>query len=440
MNEFESSSVELCEFIRSAPSCFHVIRRAGELLESTGFRRLYEHTSWHLTPGERYYVIRSGSSLIAFDIPETPSGGFQIIASHCDSPTFKIKEDPEISKSGQYVELNVEKYGGMLYGPWFDRPLGIAGRLIVRQDGTFREVLTDSGRDLVLIPSLAIHMNRKANETATASVQTDLLPVFGDETASGRFMEIMTEAAGITPDEVLGNDLFLYVRTPYSVWGANREFVSSPRLDDLQCAYASLQAVMKKRANDPGSISVCCIFDNEEVGSETKQGADSTFLQDTLSRISACLGNSSEEHLSRLASSFMLSADNSHAIHPAHPEKADPVHRPSLNGGVVIKFNANQKYTTDAVSAAIFRSICEKAEIPVQTYVNHSDVPGGSTLGNISASHVSIPCADIGCPQLAMHSPYETTGIRDTLCMINAMSAFYSTDLRIDESGNYRLL
>ena len=438
MNEYEAATRELCKFITASPTCYHVIDNAGRMLREQGFLPISEYSRWDLKPGQAYYVTRSGSSLMAFVLPEGRPSGFQIIASHSDSPAFKIKESPEISKAGRYVELNIEKYGGMLQRPWFDRPLGVAGRVCVSKDGMIRPVLVDSGRDLVMIPSLAIHMDRKANESSSISVQSDMLPVFGDETASGKFMEMITDLTGVSDGEVLGTDLFLYDRSPCSFWGAGGEFFSSPRLDDQQCAYSSVQAILnvwKERSSETSGIRMCCIFDNEEVGSRTKQGADSTFLEDTLKRISVSLGISEEEHLMLLASSFMLSADNSHAVHPNHIDKADPVNRPVMNQGVVIKWNASQKYTTDAMSAAVFKMICRKAGIPFQTYVNHADILGGSTLGNISASHVSVNCVDIGCAQLAMHSPYETAGVRDTLYMIQAMEAFYRSCIRLTGEG-----
>ena len=432
MNEYESVTRKLCDFIAGAPSCYHAITQGTLLLEKAGFQRLSEQEHWELVPGKSYYVIRSGSSMIAFHIPVRSPHHFQIVASHSDSPSFRIKEDPEIRKADHYVTLNIESYGGMLKAPWFDRPLGVAGRLMVCEGDTIRQVLADSGEDLLMIPSLAIHMDRKANESAHSSVQSEMLPVFGDENSFGSFLRLMAEKSGVRVESIVGYDLFLYNRTPYSIWGAGREFFSSPRLDDLQCAYASLRALAHSAAEnspDADSISVCCLFDNEEVGSRTKQGADSTFLQDVLKRISSSFEWDPEKLPIMLSSSFMLSADNSHAVHPNYPDKADPVNRPFMNGGVVLKYNANQKYTTDAVSASVFRSICRNADIPVQTYFNHSDIPGGSTLGNISSSHVSINCADIGCAQLAMHSPYETAGIKDTAYMISAMEAFYDASV-----------
>ncbi len=437
MDKFRQTTRDLCSFISASPSRFHVIENVSKMMEKAGFLPLSESSRWTLTPGNSYYAVRGGSALIAFCLPEGAAGNYQIIASHCDSPSFKIKESPEIEKTAGYVQLNVEKNGGALLAPWFDRPLGIAGRLIVEEDGSIKSLLVDSNRALAMIPSLAIHMNRKANEETHLNIQSDMLPVFGSDEAKGSFQQIMAAAAGVSEDKVLGSDLYLYDRSAPSFWGANEEFFSSPKLDNLQNVYASVQALLNSAAKENSAntgtglpIRVCCILDNEEVGSRSRQGADSTFLSDILERIRLGLSIDQEDQLIMLSKSFMISADNSHALHPNHPEKADPVNRPALNSGVVIKHSANQKYTTDAVSAAIFRSICKKAAVPFQEFTNHSDIPGGSTLGNISISHVSVLSVDIGCPQLAMHSPYETAGVNDTLYMMEAMKAFYETPIK----------
>ena len=446
MNDFKQTTIDLCDFISRSPSCFHVIENAKQLFNDAGFCELKEDAPWELSAGKTYYVTRNDSSLIAFRIPTGEALNYQIIASHSDSPSFKIKENPEMEKAGNYVELNVEKYGGPLFTPWFDRPLGIAGRLVIEDNSSIKTVLADSGRPLAMIPSLAIHMDRSVNEGKALKVQSDLLPVFGDSSSMGSFKKVMADAASVSPEQILGADLFLYDQSAAAVWGANEEFFSSPKLDDLQNVYASVNALCSFANNDTvsgdakdSSVSLCCIFDNEEVGSGTKQGADSTFLSDVLERIRVNLGLSEEGHQVLLARSFMLSADNGHAVHPNHIEKADPVNRPVMNGGVVIKHSANQKYTTDAVSAAIFRSICRKAGIPTQEFTNHSDNPGGSTLGNISAAHISIPSVDIGCAQLAMHGPYETGGTKDTLYMKQAMTAFYETLIRRNPDSSYSI-
>lgn len=346
-----------------------------------------------------------------------------MICSHTDSPSFKIKENPELDADKKYTKLNVEKYGGMLCAPWFDRPLSLAGRVLVQTDEGIRQVLVNADRDLLMIPNLAIHMNREANDGFAYNVQTDLCPVIGDETAKGSFYELIAGLAGVGPEQILGTDLFLYNRQRGTFWGVNREYIASPKLDDLQCLFASLQGFLA--AKRVKNIAVFCAFDNEETGSVSRQGAASTFLADTLQRINSGLGKTPEDYRRLLAGSFMISADNAHAVHPNHQEKADPVNRPQMNRGIVLKFNANQKYTTDGVSAAVFRSLCQRADVPCQSFTNRSDMAGGSTLGNISNTQVSVRCVDIGLAQLAMHSPYEMAGAKDTAYLKRVAELFY---------------
>ena len=342
-------------------------------------------------------------------------------------------------EDNSYVTLNVEKYGGMLMAPWLDRPLSVAGRVIVKEGTTLKSVLIDIDRDLCVIPNLAIHMNRDANSGIKYNPQKDMIPLFGEISAKNKFEKIIAKEANTDTDSIVSADLFLYNREKGTVWGADNEFISAPRLDDVMCAYSCINALIKSKETNKESVNVCAVFDNEEVGSTTKQGADSSFLADVLSRISMCKGKDNEDFVRACASSFMLSADNAHAVHPNYKEKADPTNRPYMNKGIVIKYNANQKYTTDAVSAAIFKEICKKAEVPVQSYVNRSDIPGGSTLGNISNSHISLNTVDIGLAQLAMHSPYETAGIKDTELMIKAVKKFYETAIITGENGEISL-
>ena len=428
---------ELFSFIEKSPSAFHAVETMRQELENAGYHQLLESESWVLHRGGKYYVIRNGSSIIAFRIPAKGFVGYQIVASHSDSPSFKIKENPEMEAEGHYVKLNVEKYGGMLMAPWFDRPLSVAGRVIVREENHLAVKLVNVDRDLVMIPNLAIHMNRDANEGMKYNAQKDMLPLYGSETAKGTFMETIAKAAGVKAGNIVGHDLFLYNRMKGSIWGAGQEFLSIGRLDDLQCAFASLQGFLQAEEGD--SVPVHCVFDNEEVGSSTKQGAASTFLYDTLTRINEALGRTKSQYQQALASSFMLSADNAHGVHPNYSEKACPTNRPYLNGGVVMKFSANQKYTTDGVAAALFREICKRADVPVQVYLNRSDVPGGSTLGNISGTQVALNTVDIGLAQLAMHSPYETGGVKDTEYMIRVMRQFYGTTVREVGYGCYEI-
>ena len=425
----------LIDFIRKSPTAFHAAENICKTL--TGFEPLEEGKPWKLVPGGRYYVTRNRSSVIAFTVPENTPTAFQLIASHADSPMFKIKENAETYVGEQYVRLDTERYGGMILASWLDRPLSVAGRCVVKDGNAVRTVLVDLDRDAVLIPNLAIHMNREINDGFKFNAAVDTMPLWGNGKTKNTFRAQIADACGIKQEDLLGTDLFLYNRTAGTVWGPEGEFVSAPRLDDLECAFASIQAL--KAVKKSQHINVCCVFDNEEVGSTTRQGANSTFLEDVLHRILAALGQGEEAYYTALANSFMLSADNAHAVHPNHPEIADPVNKVFMNEGIVIKFNANQRYTTDGISEAVFHQICKDAGVPVQHYANRSDMPGGGTLGNISGSHVSINTLDIGLAQLAMHSSYETAGTQDIAYMIDGMRAFYETDICCDGDGKYIL-
>ena len=414
---------KLLTFIKESPTAFQAVEMMKTRFTENGFTELKEDEHWEIKNGGKYFVIRNHSAIIAFTVPEVSSDVFHIIASHSDSPSLKIKENPEMVENG-YVKLNVELYGGALLAPWFDRPLSVAGRLIVKEDEQICEKLVTVDKDMLIIPNLAIHMNREANSGYKYNVQKDMLPLFSDKEGKGRFMETVAEAAEVKTEDILGHDLFLYDRTPGTLWGVNEEFVSAPRLDDLQCAFSSMEGFLQ--GNREESISVHCVLDNEEVGSSTRQGAASAFLKDTLMRINMGLGRTQEEYYMALADSFMISADNAHALHPNYTDKTDPVNRPVLNGGIVIKYNANQKYCTDGVSAAIFKDICDRAKVPYQTFVNRSDMAGGSTLGNISNTQVPVKTVDIGLAQLAMHSVYETTGAKDTESLVKAATVFFA--------------
>ena len=430
-------SKELIEFIQKSPSCYHVVENIAQTLCQQGFQELSEGERWQLSKGGSYFVRRNLSTILAFRIPEGEVRGFQIAASHSDSPTFKIKENMDIVADGSYTELNVEKYGGMLCAPWFDRPLSVAGKIVVRENGQMVSKLVHVDRDLMMIPNLAIHMNRAVNDGYHYSAQKDMLPLLGDETAKGKFMDLIAQTAGVRKEDILGTDLFLYCRSQGVIWGLNGEYLSSPKLDDLQCTFANLQGFLS--GGHPNTISVYAVFDNEEVGSGTKQGAASTVLLDTLQRINEALGRTHEEYLMALASGFMVSADNAHAVHPNHMDAADPTNHPHMNQGIVLKFSANQKYCTDSVSAALFREICARAGVPTQAFHNHSDILGGSTLGNLSNAQVSLNMVDIGLAQLAMHSPYETAGTKDTEYLVRAMTEFYHTFVEDAGQGRYVL-
>ena len=421
---YQKTAKKLLKFIQKSPTAFQAVEEMSQRLQKEGFEELKEEKHWNLKPGGDYYVTRNHSAIIAFSIPKKPAWKFHIMASHSDSPALKIKENPEMEVEKAYIKLNVERYGGMLLAPWFDRPLSVAGRLIVRKNGEIQEKLVAVDKDLLVIPNLAIHMNREVNDGYKYNVQKDMLPLYSDYDGKGSFMKLMAAEADVAEEDILGHDLFLYDRTPGTVWGANEEFISAPRLDDIQCAFASLEGFLRGERKE--SIAVHCVLDNEEVGSTTKQGAASTFLKDTLMRINMGLGRTQEEYLMTLADSFMVSADNAHALHPNHTDKTDPVNRPVLNGGIVIKYNANQKYCTDGVSAAIFKDICDRAEVPYQIFVNRSDMAGGSTLGNISNTQVPMKTVDIGLAQLAMHSVYETTGALDTESLAKAAAVLFA--------------
>lgn len=421
---YKKTAKKLLKFIQKSPTAFQAVEEMSERLQKEGFEELREEKHWNLKPGGDYYVTRNHSAIIAFSIPKKPVWKFHIMASHSDSPMLKIKENPEMEVEKTYIKLNVERYGGMILSPWFDRPLSVAGRLIVRKDGKIQEKLVAVDKDLLVLPNLDIHMNREVNDGYKYNVQKDMLPLYSDYDGKGSFMKLMAAEAGVDREDILGHDLFLYNRTPGMLWGANDEFISAPRLDDIQCAFASLEGFLRGERKE--SIAVHCVLDNEEVGSTTKQGAASTFLKDTLMRINMGLGRTQEEYLMALADSFMISADNAHALHPNYTEKTDPVNRTVLNGGIVIKYNANQKYCTDGVSAAIFKDICDKAGVPYQIFVNRSDIAGGSTLGNISNTQVPMKTVDIGLAQIAMHSSYETAGAKDTEDLVKAATVLFA--------------
>ncbi len=472
----------LLEFIQNSPSMFHVADNMKKRLEEAGFAQLREKDSWELSAGGAYYVARNDSSLIVFRLPAAwersegrPFKGYHIVAAHSDSPTFKVKPRPETVAEGCYVRLNVENYGGMILSTWLDRPLSVAGRVAVRRaDGGVDMRLVNLDRDLLVIPNLAVHMNRDINKGYGYNPQTDMLPLMGllsgadegeetairpgqglsqEETAiqpgqglsqegtaiqpgqgllqegtafqppQGMLLREIARELGIAPEDILDSDLYLYVRERGRVIGRDGELLLSPKLDDLQCVYAGLESFV---STVPGQYAnVLAVFDNEEVGSGTRQGADSTFLEDVLLRIQDSLGYGPSVYRQMVADSFLISADNAHAVHPAHPEKADPTNRPLLGGGIVIKYHGGQKYTSDALSAAQMRLWCERAGVPCQTFANRSDAVGGSTLGNISTSHVSLTSVDIGLPQLAMHSAVETGCGRATAQAVAVFEQFW---------------
>lgn len=428
MKSYEKQAKELLQFIEKSPTAFHAADNLKEMAKRTGYVELKEAEDWKLVPGGKYIVTRNGSSVAAFSIPKTfdpkkptaDAKGFHIVAAHSDSPTYKIKEKAEIKVEEQYVKLNTERYGGMIQNTWLDRPLSAAGRITVKEKGMIVSRLVNVDKDLLVIPNVAVHMNREGTDY---NAQTDMLPLYAQADGKKSFLDTVSEAAGVKADEILAYDLFLYVRDKGRLIGGNGEYILSPRLDDLQCAFSAMKAMTE---TEPVSyLNVCVVFDNEEVGSGTRQGADSTFLSDLLARIQEAFGKKDSWLRQKIAESLLISADNAHAVHPNHPEKADPTNRPYLNGGIVIKFHGSQRYTTDALTAAAMKELCREADVPVQTYTNRSDIAGGSTLGNISTAHVSLPSVDIGLPQLAMHSAVETAGVKDTEYAIRMMKVFF---------------
>ena len=413
---------DLIRYLSGATSAYQAVALQKEMLDAAGFCELKEEEKWNLRLSGSYYVTRNSSALIAFSIPPKKPERTNILATHADSPAFKIKTDPEIKTEEVYVKLNVEAYGGALLSTWFDRPLSIAGRVFVKDKDAAKEILFDLKKDVCMIPSLAIHMDRDANKGHAWDVQKELLPLFSTD-GEQSVAKLIAKACKVKASDILSHDLYLYNRQEPCIWGAKGEFFSAPRLDDGVCAFASLQGLLGAKRSP--ALAMHVMFDNEEVGSSSYQGAASTFLKDTLQRIAGALFADEEETLRFLASSFLLSADNGHAVHPNYPEKCDPTNRPVLGKGILLKFAGNLKYTTDALSAARVKLLAKKAGIGLQTYQNHADIPGGSTLGNLSVRQVAIPSADIGIAQLAMHSAYETCAVSDLLDLEKLAQAFY---------------
>lgn len=411
---------QLFDFIQSSPTALHTTNTVRVMLLHAGFTELPETGPWHLEAGKGYFASRGGASVIAFRFPKKEFRGFSIAAPHGDSPAFKVKGSPEMRVEDHYAKLNTEVYGGTTLNLWLDRPLSAAGRLVVRTEDGVRSVLTDIGRDLLMIPSLAIHMNRDANNGGKPDPQKDTLPLLGGSEAD--LLALAAESAGVEKKDILAHDLYLYHRMRGRVYGAGEEFIAAPKLDDLECAFSAITAFLA--SENPENCTVCAIFDNEETGSMTRHAANSTFLSDVLARICLSVGKDEQQRQAAIQNGMLLSADNAHAVHPNYPEKADPTSRCYMNKGVVVKHST--RYATDGLTAAVFHRICERAGVPTQDFYNHSSNPGGGTLGLISGAHVSIPTVDIGLAQLAMHSPYESAGREDLRHMVNAMKAFYA--------------
>ena len=420
---------DLMDFLDSSVTMFHAINECEKVLQRSGFIYLPENGKWNINKG-KYYTKRNSSSLIAFDIAEGDYH-FQISAAHSDSPTFKLKDRPVIEANG-YLKLNVEGYGGMINATWLDKPLTLAGRVMVNTDKGIETRLLHIDRDLLIIPNVPIHFNREINKGFAFNNQVDMLPILSaGNLKEADFDNMIAKELGIEAEAILAKDLYLVNRQKAAIIGFDNELISSGRLDDLECVYTSLRGFVE--AENKNHINVFAVFDNEEVGSVTKQGAMSTFLASTLDRVNTALGKSKEEYYRAIAKSILISCDNAHAVHPNHPELFDVKNRPVLNQGIAIKESANQKYTTDAFSRAILKKILEKKNIPYQTFANRSDIAGGSTLGNLSNTVVSMNAVDIGLPQLAMHSAYETAGAKDVGYAFETLKAFFEANIDIKD-------
>lgn len=429
MSQTTKIANNLIEFIHNSPTMFHTIAVVRENLEDHGFIHLAQEDIWHLKKDGKYYVTSNDSALIAFVVNTTQpeQEGFRMIGAHTDAPGFRIKPAPEIQKEN-YLSLNTEVYGGPILSTWFDRPLSMAGRISYPGDQTLypQHTLIDFKEPLAIIPNLAIHMNRGVNEGMSFNKQKDTLPIIQtieDQLSPNYIKTIVSEQSGLDPDDILDMDLFLYPTEKGSLVGLNEEFISAPRLDDLAMVYVGIEALLETKHHSGINMMIC--FDNEEIGSRTKQGADSPFLSTTLERIMIALGKDKEQLYRALAKSFLISADMAHAYHPNYPEKQDPTNKVLPGKGPAIKVNANQSYTTDSDSYVVFADICKKANVPYQVFVNRSDERGGSTIGPVSVAHVAVRSLDIGAPMLSMHSCRELMAIQDISYTLDAFKIFY---------------
>ncbi|MCT4590958.1 MAG: M18 family aminopeptidase [Carboxylicivirga sp.] len=423
---------ELIEFIHQSPTAFHVIANTAKELEANGYQYMDICMPWNIEKGGKYYTTKSGSALFAFQIgTEAPEDkGLKLISAHSDSPGFKIKPQPEMLVDGKYLKLNTEVYGGPILMSWLDRPLSLAGRVLLKSDNPLapKSQLVDFRKPLLIIPSVAIHLNRSVNDGMELNKQVDMLPLMSivNETfeKDNYLLKLIAEKLKVDASEILDFDLFVYEYEKGCLVGPDQEFISSPKLDDLAMVHAGLKALLESK--NTNSTNILCVFDNEEVGSVTKQGAGSPVLRNIIERIMEKLGKSQEDYHRTIYKSFMISADMAHSVHPNHPEKHDPVLHPVMNAGPVIKIHANQKYTTDGESGAIFETICQQADVPVQKFVNRSDMVGGSTLGNVSTGKIDIRTVDIGNPMLGMHSVRELGGTLDHTYVTKAFETFYN--------------
>lgn len=422
----------LIDFTYESPTAFHAVENLKNTLNEKGFIHLKEEDRWELKKEGKYYITKNDSALIAFVVGtgNVAEHGFKLIGAHTDSPTFRIKPNPEMVVENTYVKLNTEVYGGPILNTWFDRPLSVAGRVMLKGENPLNPVikLVNINKPILIIPNLAIHMNRDVNNGVALNRQKDVLPMIGlvNETLEKDkyLLNTIAKELNVEACEILDFDLFLYEYEKGCIMGLSEEFISTPRLDDLSMVHAGIKALIDSKVTSGTNVMVC--FDNEEVGSTTKQGADSNLLAHLLERIVLNLGGDKEDYFRALTKSFMISADLAHAVHPNSPEKHDPINKPVINKGPVIKVSANQKYTSDADSVAVYVAICEKAGVPYQKFVNRSDAAGGSTIGPINSSHLHIRSVDMGSPILAMHSVRELGGVMDHYYTTKSFEEFFN--------------
>ena len=427
---------QLFDFLHRSVSPFHAVHTAAQLLDAAGYTRLEEAEYWNLEPEHGYYVTRNESSIIAWRVPAHAIGGWRIAASHSDSPTWRIKQ-LDGGKDAVFAKAETEGYGGMIMPTWLDRPLSVAGRILVRTENGIRSLLLHPDRALAVIPNLCIHFNRDLNNGMKYNPQVDLQPIFGE--AGSTLRDALAEEAGVKAEDIVDADLVLCTREKAERVGLKGEYFMSGRIDDLECAYTTLWGFLQGRGEEEGRGDMWVMFDNEEVGSSSRQGAQGTLMANVLARIEEKLGVTREQSIRACTNSLLLSADNGHATHPNHPEKSDPANVAVMGGGVLLKYNARQTYTTSGFTGAAFAEICKKAGVPVQVAANRADVPGGSTLGNLLGHQILIPMVDIGLAQLAMHSAMETASCKDAEYMAKAVAEFYNTPISQPVDGEWKL-
>ena len=419
---------DLISFINESPVAYFAVENVKEMLLKQGYKECFEYSPIKLNKGDKVFFVRNGTSLVALNIGKNAKESFHVVAAHTDSPCFKIKPECD-SKSDIYNRINLAPYGGMIASTWFDRPLSIAGRVIINKENEIESKLINLRDITVMIPNLCIHFNRDINSGYSYNMAVDLQAFISQDKDGTTLKEIIAKRLKVEKDKIINFDLYIYNKDEGMLWGNAKEYISSPRLDDLECVYAASKAFAN--TNNDDVINVLYLSDNEEVGSSSRQGADSDTLKVILTRLCSNLGLDYEK---AVANSFLISADNAHAVHPNKPGITDSDNKAYMNKGIAIKFNAAQTYTSDALSSAIFQKICNNANVPYQFFTNRSDLRGGGTLGNILLSHISFNSVDIGLPQLAMHSSYETAGSKDLIYMIKALKEFYGSKIIIDEN------